>query len=151
MRALVSASKNVPKHRSKALMSLYMYLPTLFKSLKPWKGIALSCFTEVNKIKLKSVKNVKNVKFAIAVLLFSFIDVKLQLSDSLNNTTIIQKSSYSNSNSFTVYELLCFLFVFVKNPLSICTNHIADFFIIYVENKRPTETRVNLKKKLKLI
>lgn len=148
MRALVSASKNVPKHRSKALMSLYMYLPTLFISLKPWKGIALLGFTEVNKIKLK---NVKNVKFAIAILLFSFIDVKLQLNDSLYNTTIIQKSSYSNSNSSTVYELLCFLFVFVKNPLSICTNHIAGFFIIYVENKRPTETRVNLKKKLKLI
>lgn len=100
MRALLSASKNVPKHRSKALMSLYMYLPTLFISLKPWKGIALLGFTEVNKIKLK---NVKNVKFAIAILLFSFIDVKLQLNDSLYNTTIIQKSSYSNSNSSTVY------------------------------------------------
>lgn len=69
MRALVTASENVPKHRSKALLSLYMYLPA---------GTALTDSTEVNKIKLKSAKN---LKVAMAVLLFSFIDVTLQLSE----------------------------------------------------------------------
>ena len=102
MRALVSAGENVPKHRSKALimMSLYMYLPTLFLSLKLWKGCALSGSMEVNKIKLKSAKN---LKFAITVLLFSFIDVKLQLSE---------KSVQHDNNSRAAIQILISLFLF---------------------------------------
>ena len=123
MRALVSAGKNVPKHCRKALMSLHVYLPTLFLSLKPWKSCALSGSIEVNKIKLKSAKN---MKFAIAVLLFSVIDVKLQLK-SVYNTTIIQKSSYSNSN---------FSVSFLRNPLSIAPikSLVFSLFILKTPN-----------------
>ena len=110
MRALVFAGGNVPKHRSETLVSLHVYLPTLFLSLEPWRSCALSGSIEVNKIKLKSAKN---MKFAIAVLLFSVIDVKLQLK-SVYNTTIIQKSS--------------------KESFVHCTNQIARFFIIYFKN-----------------
>lgn len=73
MRVLLFVSKNVLKYCSKVLMSLYMYLLILFIFFKLWKGIVLLGFMEVNKIKLK---NVKNVKFVIVVLFFSFIDVK---------------------------------------------------------------------------
>lgn len=73
MRVLVFVSKNVLKYCSKVLMSLYMYLLILFIFFKLWKGIVLLGFMEVNKIKLK---NVKNVKFVIVILFFSFIDVK---------------------------------------------------------------------------
>lgn len=73
MRVLLFVSKNVLKYCSKVLMSLYMYLLILFIFFKLWKGIVLLGFMEVNKIKLK---NVKNVKFVIVILFFSFIDVK---------------------------------------------------------------------------
>lgn len=65
-------------------------------------------------------------------------------------------SSYSNSNSSMVCELFGFLLncsentvclLFFKESFVLCANHIARFYIIYFKNKRPTETRVNLKKR----